>query len=90
MIVFLFSTGQLDDDEARLHRFLFANYSPEIRPVKRKTEVVTVKLGITIHQIIDLVSVIFISKNIFIYAVKFTWKYFVLYVKGQGDLNFVI
>ncbi|XP_020914175.1 neuronal acetylcholine receptor subunit alpha-10 [Exaiptasia diaphana] len=46
----------LDDDEARLHRDLFGNYTPEVRPVKKKTQVVTVKLGITIHQIIDLVE----------------------------------
>jgi hypothetical protein len=44
-----------DDDEARLHRYLFSNYTREVRPVKRKTEAVTVKLGLTIHQVVDLV-----------------------------------
>lgn len=45
-----------DDDEKRLLSFLFDYYDPEIRPVLKKTDTVEVKFGISLHQIIEVVS----------------------------------
>jgi len=48
--------GIADDDEKRLLTFLFANYDPELHPVLKKTDTVQVKFGISLHQIIEVVS----------------------------------
>ena len=45
-----------DDDEKRLLTFLFDNYDPELHPVLKKTDTVRVKFGISLHQIIEVVS----------------------------------
>lgn len=45
-----------DDDEKRLLTFLFAKYDPELHPVLKKTDTVRVKFGISLHQIIEVVS----------------------------------
>lgn len=45
-----------DDDEKKLLHFLFDNYDPEIHPVLKKTDTVEVKFGISLHQIIEVVS----------------------------------
>ena len=42
--------------EARLRRKLFhANYDPELRPVVNRSDKVTIKLGLSLHQIINVV-----------------------------------
>lgn len=46
----------MEDDEKRLVRFLFQNYSSVIRPVEKKKLPVPVFLGIALTQLIDLVS----------------------------------
>ena len=45
-----------DRAELSLFRDLFDGYDKRIRPALRKEENVTVKLGITVFQLIDLVS----------------------------------
>ena len=45
-----------DDDEKKLLHFLFGNYDPEIHPVLKKTDTVEVKFGVSLHQIIEVVS----------------------------------
>lgn len=43
-------------DEQRLYRKLRSNYDPSTRPVYNASHPVTVKIGITLTQIFDLVS----------------------------------
>lgn len=45
-----------DDDEQRLLNYLFSGYNPRLRPVRNKSDIVTVKFGISLHQIIDVVG----------------------------------
>ena len=45
----------MEDDEERLLNHLFSNYNPRLRPVLKKSDVVTVTFGISLHQIIDVV-----------------------------------
>lgn len=45
-----------DDDEKRLLTFLFDKYDPELHPVLKKTDTVRVTFGISLHQIIEVVS----------------------------------
>lgn len=45
-----------DDDEKRLLRNLLSKSDAEIRPVEKKTDTVRVKFGISLHQIIEVVS----------------------------------
>ena len=60
MFYFCFQDEKLnevtDDDEKRLLTFLFAKYDPELHPVLKKTDTVRVKFGISLHQIIEVVS----------------------------------
>ncbi|EDO42072.1 predicted protein, partial [Nematostella vectensis] len=42
--------------EARLHMFLFENYNKHLRPVVNKSRALTVRLGLTLHQIASLVE----------------------------------
>lgn len=44
-----------DKDEDRLFRDLFQDYNQELRPAVNKEENVTVFLGLTLQQVIDLV-----------------------------------
>ncbi|KAL9968569.1 hypothetical protein ACROYT_G020677 [Oculina patagonica] len=47
--------NQSEGEEARLSRNLFhADYNPELRPVVNMTDKVTVKLGVSLHQIINV------------------------------------
>ena len=46
-----------DDDEDRLFEKLFSKHNPDIRPVINKKDTVAVKLGISLHQLIDVVSI---------------------------------
>ena len=52
-----------DDDEKRLLTFLFAKYDPELHPVIKKTDTVRVKFGISLHQIIEVVSIRLFKKS---------------------------
>lgn len=45
-----------DDDEQRLLNYLFTDHNPRLRPVMKKSQVVTVTFGISLHQIIDVVG----------------------------------
>lgn len=45
----------VDDDEKRLTEHLFSNYNPTIRPVMKKGDNITVKFGLSLHQIIEVV-----------------------------------
>ena len=53
------SHKRMEDDEERLFNHLFKNYNPRLRPVLKKSEAVTVTFGISLHQIIDVVSLQF-------------------------------
>ena len=51
---------QWDSVEARLRRNLFQNdYDPELRPVLNQSDKVTVTFGVSLHQIIVVVSIWF-------------------------------
>ncbi|XP_048577603.1 neuronal acetylcholine receptor subunit alpha-7 isoform X2 [Nematostella vectensis] len=45
---------QVDRDEEHLMEHLFRNYKPQLRPVISKTHNITVKFGISLHQIFDV------------------------------------
>ena len=45
-----------DDDELRLVKDLFNNYSKEVRPVKNKKAAIKVIFGIAYTQLVELVS----------------------------------
>ena len=48
---------QWDSIEARLRRKLFQNdYDPELRPVLNQSDKVTVRSGVSLHQIIVVMS----------------------------------
>ena len=51
-------------DEQRLLEKLLHNYNPASRPVFNASKVVTVKFGITLTQISDMVSMVLINLNI--------------------------
>ena len=53
------SHKRMEDDEERLFNHLFENYNPRLRPVLKKSEAVNVTFGISLHQIIDVVSLQF-------------------------------
>ena len=44
------------DSEVKLLEHIFEGYKPEARPVIRDSDAVNVKLGLTISQIVDVVS----------------------------------
>ena len=46
-----------DDDELRLVKDLFNNYSKEVRPVKNKKAAIKVIFGIAYTQLVELVSI---------------------------------
>lgn len=50
------SEGEIDDDEKKLLNFVFSRYDAELRPVLNKRDTVRVKFGISLHQIIEVVS----------------------------------
>lgn len=45
-----------DDDELELVKYLFDNYSKEVRPVKNKNTSIEVRFGIAYTQLVELVS----------------------------------
>lgn len=45
-----------DDDELRLVKDLFTNYSKEVRPVRNKNAAIKVIFGIAYTQLVELVS----------------------------------
>ena len=49
-----------ENDEKRLLRFLVNGYERDVRPVRNATTPVVIKLGITLTQIFDMVSLVFI------------------------------
>lgn len=53
------SHKRMEDEEERLFNHLFENYNPRLRPVLKKSEAVNVTFGISLHQIIDVVSLQF-------------------------------
>jgi len=50
---------QFSSDESRLRRTLLDGYVPEARPVVNTTTVTVVDIGLTIIQVMNLVSKIF-------------------------------
>ena len=49
------------DYEKKLVSELLLNYDPTIRPVLHKDDIVVVTFGISLHQIIDVVSVVAVA-----------------------------
>jgi nicotinic acetylcholine receptor alpha-7 len=45
-----------DENEYRLTRYLMANYDPSVRPAENSSEPLKVVFGISLHHIIDVVS----------------------------------
>lgn len=52
-------------DAKRLYDDLLSNYNRLIRPVSNNTQTVLVKLGLRLSQLIDLVSLIYVSVKFF-------------------------
>ena len=48
--------AQFNSDESRLRSSLLDNYVPEARPVVNTTTVTVVDVGLTVIQVMDLVS----------------------------------
>lgn len=44
-----------NNSEGRLMEYIFANYSPYVRPVVHNQDPVVVRFGVMLNQIIDLV-----------------------------------
>lgn len=55
-------------DEQRLLAKIYRNYDNVVRPVYNATHAVTVKFGMTLIQIIDLVSTVYLIYNSFSYC----------------------
>lgn len=56
--------NQSQSQAARLRHDLFnTDYDPELRPVLNMSDKVTVKLGISLHQLIDVVRITLVSLN---------------------------
>lgn len=53
---FLEALIKRDDDELELVKYLFDNYSKEVRPVKNKNTSIEVHFGIAYTQLVELVS----------------------------------
>lgn len=54
--IFFFSDKCLaDEHEARLMRFLMADYDAAVRPVENSSQPLTVVFGVSLHHIIDVV-----------------------------------
>ena len=53
-------TGSANPDAKRLYDDLLSNYNRLIRPVANHTEKVTVKLGLRLSQLVDLVRIVLI------------------------------
>lgn len=47
-----------DENEARLMRHLMANYDPAVRPAENSSLPLTVIFGVSLHHIIDVVSML--------------------------------
>lgn len=57
-------------DAKRLYDDLLSNYNRLIRPVSNHTEKVTVKLGLRLSQLVDLVSVVLLyAKKLYVTGV---------------------
>ena len=57
LFLHLLPTVSLSSDaELKLLHHIFDGYKPEARPVKKDSDAVTVTLGLTISQIVDVVS----------------------------------
>lgn len=52
----LLASAKANPDAKRLYDDLLSNYNRLIRPVANHTEKVTVKLGLRLSQLVDLVS----------------------------------
>ena len=84
--IFAFLTGingswnmsLMENGEAKLREKLFkTGYNPELRPVLNRSSKVTVKLGVSLHQIIDVVNDLYYSKfeEAYEYAIWFSQLY---------------
>ena len=56
VLLLLFHLASGNPDAKRLYDDLLSNYNRLIRPVSSHTEKVTVKLGLRLSQLVDLVS----------------------------------
>lgn len=68
----------MENGEAKLREKLFkTGYNPELRPVLNRSSKVTVKLGVSLHQIIDVVNDLYYSKfeEAYEYAIWFSQLY---------------
>ena len=69
-ISLLLRSVQCNPDAKRLYDDLLSNYNRLIRPVSNHTEKVTVKLGLRLSQLVDLVSVVLLyAKKLYVTGV---------------------
>ena len=61
LVAFSIVVTKANPDAKRLYDDLLSNYNRLIRPVVNHTEKVTVKLGLRLSQLVDLVSFLFLK-----------------------------
>ena len=61
VVVLLAGSVSGNPDAKRLYDDLLSNYNRLIRPVANNTDKITVKMGLKLSQLVDLVSIIFIK-----------------------------
>lgn len=87
-IALQFSTGLANPDSKRLYDDLLSNYNRLIRPVGNNSDRLTVKMGLRLSQLIDVVSVLFSCQNI-LYILEYLHT-FTIYYKSQVFFPFRI
>ena len=56
MFIPLFSTH--DDQMSELYQYLMSKYNKDVRPVRKNSDIVSVKLGLKLIQIADVVRIL--------------------------------
>lgn len=60
-IAIQFATGLANPEAKRLYDDLLSNYNRLIRPVGNNSDRLTVKMGLRLSQLIDVVSILFVT-----------------------------
>lgn len=60
-IALQFATGMANPEAKRLYDDLLSNYNRLIRPVGNNSDRLTVKMGLRLSQLIDVVSIYFVK-----------------------------
>jgi hypothetical protein len=73
VLVVNYCPAAANPDAKRLYDDLLSHYNRLIRPVSNNSEVVTVRLGLHLSQLIDLVSLDFISFHFVSFDLWISW-----------------